>query len=159
VANGKPVLIHDCWMEIGRASIGTAIRTNSNQGLIWNCSFDSSPFSMAPLAIQHMDAPTNSWTTPALWSALDTTGTNALSVEDSDFHAFLNAVDNDDNGRAVFRHNLFNNAGFGSHGADTSNYGQRYFEVYDNTFLFNGYNDGSTFNLNWWFYIRGGSAV
>jgi hypothetical protein len=54
---------------------------------------------------------------------------------------------------------LFNNAGFGTHGADTSNYGVRHYEIYDNEFVFNGYNDGNTFNMNWFFYLRGGTGV
>jgi hypothetical protein len=89
----------------------------------------------------------------------DTTGTNNLYVEDSDFHAFLNAFDNDDNGRITVRHALFDNAGLGTHGADTSSIGGRHFEVYDSTFLFNAYTDGTTFNLNWWFFVRGGTFV
>jgi len=59
----------------------------------------------------------------------------------------------------VFRYNLLNNAGFGTHGADTSNYGLRYFEYYNNTGVFNAYSDGSTFNMNWWMFVRGGSYV
>jgi len=89
----------------------------------------------------------------------DTTGTNNFYVEDSDFHAWLNATDIDDCGRAVFRRNVFNNAGFGTHGADTSNYGVRHYEIYDNEFVFNGKSDGTTFNLNWWFFLRGGTGV
>ena len=43
------------------------------------------------------------------------------------------------------------NSTLGTHGADTSNYGQRHFEFYNNTGVFNGYNDGTTFNLaNGW---------
>lgn len=161
VPTGKPILVHDSWFESKNTS-GDMIRTNTNRGVIWNCSFDSSPFSMAPLAVHVKDSSNvtvDSWTSAARWGALDTDGTNALYIEDSDFHAWLNAIDNDDNGRLVVRHTTFNNAGFGTHGADTSFFGQRYFEVYDSQFIFNGYNDGSTFNLNWWFFVRGGSFL
>jgi hypothetical protein len=65
----------------------------------------------------------------------------------------------DNNSRTVVRHCTFNNAGIGSHGADTSDYGVRHYEVYNNTFIFNGYNNGQTFNLNWWFFLRGGTGV
>jgi hypothetical protein len=157
-ANGRPVLIHDCWME-SAASSSHLVYSNANRGVIWNCSFDSSPFAMAALAIHQKNGPSNSWATPALWGALDTDGTGAWYIEDSDFHAWLNAVDNDDNGRLVFRHNLMNNAGFGTHGADTSNFGQRYFEIYNTTFVFNGYSNGTTFNLNWWVFARGGTFL
>lgn len=158
--NGLLILIHDCWMELSTNS-GDSIFADTNRGVIWNCSFDSSPFSMAALALQHKDQSnvTGSWTTPSTMGMADTTGTNNLYVEDCDFHAFLNSFDNDDNGRLVIRHALFNNAGLGTHGADTSSLGQRYFEVYDSTFIFNPYTDGSTFNLNWWFFVRGGTFV
>jgi hypothetical protein len=159
-SSGNPILVHDCWMESSSNS-GDLIFSTTNRGVIWNCSFDSSPFSMAPLALQHKDVPslTGSWNKPSTMGMADTTGTNNLYVEDSDFHAFLNAFDNDDNGRITVRHALFDNAGMGTHGADTSSIGQRHFEVYDSTFVFNAYTDGTTFNLNWWFYVRGGTFV
>jgi len=158
--NGLPILIHDCWIE-SSTNGGDSISADTNRGVIWNCSFDSSPFSMAPLALQHKDesSVTGSWSKPSTMGMADTTGMNNLYVEDCDFHAFLNAFDNDDSGRIVVRHSIFDNAGFGTHGADTSSVGQRYFEVYDNQFIFNAYTDGTTFNLNWWFFVRGGTFV
>jgi hypothetical protein len=90
--------------------------------------------------------------------AADTTGDNNLYVEDCDYHAFLNGGGIDDNGRMVLRHMLFDNAGFGTHGADTSDFGQRHFEVYDSEFVFNS-TTGEVLNLNWWFFIRGGTFV
>ena len=156
--NGKPILVHDCWIESGSNS-ENALYSNANQGVVWNCSFDSSPFSMAPLAIHMKDCSTDSWTKPSTMGMADTSGTNNFYVEDCDFHAWLNATDFDDNARSVTRHCLFNNAAVGTHGADTSFYGQRHFEVYDCEFVFNGYSDGTTFNLNWWFFLRGGTGV
>jgi hypothetical protein len=58
----------------------------------------------------------------------------------------------------VLRHMLFDNAGFGTHGADTSSYGQRHFEVYDSEFVFNS-TTGDVLNLSWWFFIRGGTFI
>jgi hypothetical protein len=89
----------------------------------------------------------------------DSTGTSNFYIEDCDFHAMLNSGDLDDNAKAVVRYCLFNNAGFGSHGADTSNIGVRHYEFYNNTFLFNGYNDGNTLNLNYYFFLRGGTGA
>ena len=88
--------------------------------------------------------------------------TNNFYVESNDFHAFLNATDVDNNCRSVFRYNLMNNAGFGTHGVDTSVYGQRHFEYYNNVGNFNGYSSGrtsATFNMNWWIFVRGGTFV
>ena len=90
----------------------------------------------------------------------DTTGTSNLYVETNDFHALQSAIDNDDNGRVVWRYNLMDNSQFSTHGADTSNYGERHFEFYNNAGVFNAYSDGSTFNLNGWvFLVRGGTFV
>jgi hypothetical protein len=89
----------------------------------------------------------------------DTNGASNFYFENCDFHAYLNSTDMDNNSRAVFRHNVFNNAGLGTHGADTSLWGQRHFEFYDNVGVFNGYSDGTTFSMNWWFFIRGGTFV
>ena len=156
--NGKPILVHDCYFE---SSNGTSdcIQSNTNRGLIWNCSFSALPFSRAQLAIHHVDCPTDSWTTAALWGASDTDGTHELFIEDCDFHAWLNATDFDSSARTVMRHCLFNEAGIGTHGADTGNYGQRYFEVYDSEFAHVGFSDGTTLPNAWWFFIRGGTFI
>ena len=156
--NGLAILLHDCWIEQSN-SPSDSVRLNTNRGVIWNCSFDSTPFSMAPIAIHLKGAPATSWTTPSTMGMNDPNGQSNLYIEDSDFHAYLNSADIDDNGRVVFRYDLFNNAGFGTHGADTSNYGQRHFEYYNNVGVFNGYTDGTTFDMCWWFFIRGGSFV
>ena len=92
---GQAVLVHDCWME-QTTNTGASIHASSNRGVVWNCSFDSSPFSMAPLALQlQANTQTNSWTTPSTMGATDTTGQNNLYFENDDFHAFLNATDMD----------------------------------------------------------------
>jgi hypothetical protein len=157
--SGKAIVLHDCWVEQNGVT-GTVAHFDVNRGLIYNCSFDSSPFSMGPVVIQNQaDGITNSWTTAATWGMLDTTGEGNIYIESSDFHAYLNATDNDNNGRMVFRYNLMNNAGFGTHGADTSFWGQRFFEYYNNVGVFNNYTDLTTFNMNWWMFVRGGSFV
>ena len=51
-SGGKPILMHDLWMETG-SSTGSSIHTTSNRGVVWNSSFDATPFSMAPLASRH----------------------------------------------------------------------------------------------------------
>src|SRR4029077_3083888 len=81
--------------------------------------------------------------------------------ETNDVHAFQAASDNDDNGRLVWRYNLMDHSTFGTHGADTSSYGGRYFEYYNNTGIFYGYGDGTTFNManGWIGLVRGGTFV
>ncbi len=155
-SGGKAIVLQNCWIQ--QSATGDSVLLHTNRGVISNCSFDSATFSLAPLAIHCKGAP-DAWTQASFWGTADTTGQNNYYVETSDFEAYLNAADNDDNCRAVFRYNLQNNAGYGTHGADTSNYGQRYFEAYNNVGLYNGYSDGTTFNMNWWFFVRGGSYV
>lgn len=162
VPSGVPVLIHDMWIRTGTGS-GDGIHSSTNRGVVWNLSADASPFASATTIIHHpADPVTNSWTTASTWGAADTTGTNAWYVETSDFHAYLNTFDNDNNGRLVFRYNLMNNASATTHGSDSSTYGQRYFEYYNNMNIWNSANSGdsTSFNLgHGWILVRGGSFV
>ncbi|MGH9688919.1 MAG: hypothetical protein ACRD5K_17710, partial [Candidatus Acidiferrales bacterium] len=153
---GKAIVLHDCWIEQGS---GDSVHTAVNRGLIYNCSFDSTPFSMAPLAIHLQPYDTSAWSTPSFWGASDTGGTHNFYLEKCVFAAYLNAEDNDEGARSVSRYSTFDNAGYGTHGADTSPIGQRYFEYYENVGVFNGYNDGTTFDMVWWFFVRGGTYV
>jgi hypothetical protein len=163
-SGGQAILIHDCWIEHGLNS-GENIDSTTNRGVIWNCSFDGSSGNSGQLvnssAFRIKGAPATSWTTAATWGAADTTGQGNFYVETNDFHAFQAASDIDDNARAVWRYNLMDNAEFSTHGPDTSNYGERYFEYYNNTGVFNGYSDGTTFNLpnGWVGIVRGGTFV
>lgn len=157
--NGKPIFIHDMYFE---SSQGTqdAIQSDTNQGVIWNCSFVALPYSMAQLAIHHaINGSNDSWTQPSTMGSADSTGTNNLYIEDSDFHGWLNATDFDSNARSTVRHSLFNNAGFGTHGADTSSYGQRHFEFYDNEMFFDGFSNGQTLPVSRGFFLRGGTGA
>ena len=153
---GQAILLHDCWIQQGS---GDSVHVNVNRGVVWNCSFDATPFSMAPIAFHFQPYDQAAWSTPSYWGMSDTNGQHAFYVESSDFHAYLNATDNDEGARSVFRYDLFNNAGFGTHGADTGPFGQRYFEYYNNVGVFNGYSNLTTFPMNWWMYVRGGSFI
>ena len=169
-SGGKPILLHDCWVENGSASNSSGNATplfiNTLQGVVANCSFDSSPYSQAgnqagAISVQDDSNSTqNSWTSVSNMGSLDTAGTSKVYVETNDFHGFIFSINTDDNGRVAARYNLIDNGGaFGTHGADTSTFGQRYFEFYSNVLNFNGYNDGTTFNINQWFYLRGGTFL
>ena len=157
-------LIHDCWFSIGGGSISTAIFAATNQGLFWNCSFDDT-FSQIASGFQIKWEESNgrsSWSTDSTMGAADTNGATNFYIEDCDFHAILNATDFDSNTRLVFRHNILDNAGLGSHGADTGPIGLRHVEIYDNELIFDNFgdNDGSvTLPLPWFFWMRGGTGV
>jgi hypothetical protein len=49
---------------------------------------------------------------------------------------FLQAINLDDNSRTVVRYNTFNNSAIGSHGQETSPWGVRHYEIYNNDFVF-----------------------
>jgi hypothetical protein len=165
---GQAVLIHDCWFQLVQDSF-ESIDVNVNRGVVWNCSFDGSSGNLARLitvgGIRIKDSTglntANSWSSASTWGAADTTGQHNFYVETNDFHAFQAACDNDDNGRMVWRYNLMDHATFATHGADTSWYGERYFEYYNNTGVFFGYSDGTTFNManGWIGLVRGGTFV
>jgi Chitobiase/beta-hexosaminidase C-terminal domain len=162
-SGGQAVLIHDIWTEDPtnpNSSSGGAIYSNTNRGVVWNWTCDNTPFSQNFLCFHHKDAPASSWTTPSNWGMADSTGQANFYVEDSFFAAGFHASDNDDNGRLVWRYNVLDNIGFGTHGADTSNYGQRYFDFDHNVGVFNDESsDHTTFNMQWWIFVRGGTFV
>ena len=161
--SGPKTLIHDCWFQFDSANGTVAIFARSNRGLIWNCSFDDT-FSRAAAAFQFKweDATGSpSWSTNSTMGAADTNGATNFYVEDCDFHAFLNMADPDSNSRVVFRHNIFDNSGLSSHGADTGPIGLRHVELYDNELIFDnfGCDANTTLNVNWFFWMRGGTGV
>ncbi len=153
---GAAIVVQNCWIE---QTGDVSIHFNVNRGVVSNCSFDATPFSQASIAIDPQPFDQTAWNTAGYWGALDTTGQNNVYIETSDFHAYLLASDNDEGARTVYRYNTFNNAGLGGHGADTGPFGARYFELYNNVMVFNGYNTGATFPMNQWDYVRGGSFV
>jgi len=107
----------------------------------------------------------NSWTTADSMGTNDANGTKNIYIEDNTFNGQSNGVlDCDDNCRVVFRHNtLANSGGFNSHGADSSPYGMRHFEIYNNSFTFPDTSctagNTSLSNINQYIWIRGGTGV
>lgn len=155
-----PPLIYDCYFEIdGGAGHETLLWEGGHRGLIWDCSFVSWPFGRAGTFLKVAEhADTGDWTSASTMGAADSTGLNNLYVEDCDFHAIINATDFDGNSRAVVRYSLFNNAGAGSHGADSGLYGVRHVEIYNNVFTFQDLGE-DTMPLTWWYFCRGGTGV
>ena len=157
-------LIHDCWFQTGGSSSAVAILANTNQMLIWNCSFDDT-FSQVAVGIQvkwEEDTGLPSWRSNSTFGDADTDGATNFYIEDCDFHGYLNATDFDGNSRAVVRHSTFDNSGMTSHGADTAPIGMRHVELYDNELIFDNFGDcngATTINVNWFFWQRGGTSV
>jgi hypothetical protein len=164
---GKPVLIHDNWFS-ATGNVGGSIRTTSNKGIVYKNSFDNGLCSSTALGCTlsvsqavSLKAPTrtDAWVSPSYMGMNDIGGVNNFYIEDNYFAGFWQSdMDFDDNSRSVTRHNIFDNSAMGSHGADTSNVGVRYYEIYDNNYIFSDMGD-YTYNLNWWFFFRGGTGI
>lgn len=156
--SGQPTLIHDCWFDIPTTG-GSGIFASTNSGIVWQCSFYAPSFSAAPIAFHHVcNGLTTSWQTGDTMGSADTTGKNNFYFEQCDFTAMLNATDDDSNARTVYRYSTFKYAALGSHGADTSNYGNRHFEAYNCTFIYDNQGTASP-NMTWWIYLRGGTMA
>jgi hypothetical protein len=160
-------LVHDCWFSV--ANVGArAIECRSNHGIIYRCSFDNK----FDAGVNHngngnndaavtfkSDDLTISWAQNSTMGTDDIGGTNNFYVEDCYEAGFwTGGTDFDDNSRVVFRHCVFDQSVASSHGEETSPFGLRHFELYNNTFVFTDAGM-ATFNLNWWLFLRGGTGV
>ena len=100
-----------------------------------------------------------SWTTADTIGDRDTTGKLNHYIEDNTFYGATNGnTDSDDGSRVVYRHNDLTFSAVNSHGADTSTYGVRHWEIYSNTFHHTGGCDEIA-NQNWLIWMRGGTGV
>jgi hypothetical protein len=170
--SGRPPLIHDNYFSVPNFQLMQCMRVQRNGAVIYRNTFESltangtSGSSGAGSGCVQLKNESNasSWSTASTMGTADTTGTANTYIEDNVFrNIYLQAIDCDDNARTVIRFNTFDNSGFVCHGADTSTFGVRHTEVYNNTFVFNasGTNGPITYplNLNWWWYVRGGTGI
>jgi hypothetical protein len=172
---GKPPLIHDNYFRVPDFQLATAIRYERySGGVIYGNTFESltangaggsSGAGSSCLQIKDVSG-SASWLSASTMGTDDTTGLNNIYIEGNTFNnIYLAAIDCDDNSRVVIRQNTFNDSGFGAHGADTSTYGVRHVEVYDNLFVYHPSGTGFggaihyPINLNWLLYLRGGTGI
>lgn len=163
----QPIIAHDCQVDQNSngtqppSGNGTAFYINTIHGLVYNCSFADFPWATAAGFISVQDDANfsgNSWTSVSNMGSAGN-GSFEFYAEDNDYHGTNYATSTDENARAAWRYSMYDNSGVGTHGADTGPFGQRYFEFYNNVGAFEGYNDGTTFPMNDWFYLRGGTAI
>jgi hypothetical protein len=162
---GKPVLVHDCYFETNGGAVSYSIEWLTNGGVIWDCKFASN-YNFAG-GIQFKYPNNAAWTTPSTMGMADVNGTANTYVEDCSFTGmYLGCMDFDDDSRTVIRHCTMDNSAITSHGQDTSPDGARHWEVYDNTFIYDGSGAPRNFpkvafplNLQNWFMIRGGTGI
>jgi hypothetical protein len=157
VAGGQPVLLHDCQFTVNSTAEG-CVTWQVNGGVIWNCIFFSNFLDCE--GVQLKQSTTDTWRSPSTMGNADTSGTNNTYIEDCTFTGlYLQGLDFDDNSRTVVRHCTFNNSAITSHGQETSPWGTRHWEVYDNNFIFTPSGGPYPLNLNYWFLARGGTGV
>jgi hypothetical protein len=163
-SGGQPILIHDCWFWQTIEGVDVIRDGSTNRGIVWNCSFAWSFFSQSNSLALHfpIDARTEVWASASTMGAADTDGKSNIYVEDCDFHGGIGVSDFDSNSKIVWRYNVMDNAGVASHGYDTSAYGVRHWELYNNVFHFSNMGDcDGTKSLNIINYalLRGGTGV
>src|SRR6266481_3419936 len=165
-SGGQPILLHDCWFNQtnngndSTGSGGTIINYGTNRGVIWNCSVDWTYYALSDSLFIHLplNARTEVWTAPSTMGMNDPDGKSNFYIEDCDLHGAQAALDADNNTKIVVRHSVFDHAAFNSHGYETSPFGVRHWEIYDNTFLYADLGPAS-FNLLQFIFCRGGTGV
>lgn len=166
-SGGMPVQFHHCWLVNGSTMSGNyTMSIAANQGVLYKCSFDSgmggdgAGFANNYAGLQFKDVnDTASWTTRSYLGTNDLGQTNNFYVEDNYFAGmYLQAGDVAGHARVVIRKNVFDNSALTSHGTDTETLGARSFQVNSNKFIFDSMGT-ETYNLSYWFFIRGASGA
>jgi hypothetical protein len=164
ISSNYTVIMHDCTFN-NSAAYMYDVQFATNGIICWNCTFTGNGLMTGITSVCDTYGPTSSWNTPDSMGANDTTGLTNSYVENCTFNdASTGAVNMDDNTRIVFRYCTFNNAAPASHGQETSIYGVRHWEFYNNTFIYSSSGTGPSgqpypLNMNYWIEIRGGTGV
>jgi hypothetical protein len=160
---GKTVMVHDCTFD-GSGVYAYTVLCQANGILFWNDTFIGdgvNGLGGISMVCQKYGPGTRTgrgaWNTASTMGMDDKDGLNNTYVEDCTLSngptAMINA---DDNSRVVIRHCTVIDSDLHAHGQDTSIYGVRHCEIYNNTFK--NQNAGNL-NLNSWSYMRGGVFV
>jgi hypothetical protein len=162
-STGYTCLIHDCNFNTN-GNWTYMLSLHANGIIVWNCTFDAGIKSGDGLAGIQMSMPkygnttvaiggkTFGWNTPPTMGKDDSTGLGNVYIEDCKFIGGSSSNCNvDDNARVVLRRCTIEDGLLLAHGQETSQYGFRHWEIYDNTFR----NVNLDINLNEWIYIRG----
>jgi hypothetical protein len=160
------VMIHDC--NFNNAQVyGYMVQCLANGIIFWNDTFvgDGTNGLTGITFVCDKYGYTSSWNTPDTFGQKDVTGLANSYVEDCTFYDAPSACSNwDDNSRVVTRYCTISNASLTNHGQETSIYGVREWEVYNNTFIYSTSGTGPSgaqypLNMNNWALIRGGVGV
>lgn len=162
-ASSYTVLVHDCTFN-NSAVYSYSVLVSANGIVFWNDTFignGSNGLGGISLVCQKYGPGTSSghgsWNSPSTMGSLDTTGLNNTYIENCTFSAAPTAcVNADDNSRVVVRYCTIQDSSLHAHGQDTSIYGVRHYEIYNNTFV---NSQAAALNLSAWTYIRGGTFI
>jgi hypothetical protein len=162
------VLVHDCSFKSG-TTFGYTVNVKCNGAIFWNDTFvGDGPDTNALGGINFVCGKygaTSSWNTADTYGSLDATGLANSYVENCQFFDAPSSCTNfDDNVRVVVRNSAISNASFMSHGQETSPYGVRQIEIYNNNFTYSSSGTGPSgspypINMNDWMIWRGGAGV
>lgn len=143
-SGSKVPLLYDCYFQVkprnGNQPDVSVVPYLGLGGVTWNCVFDATGFDNGQSpgsdgACSVVRCP-RAWASPSTMGMLDVTGTQNSYFEDCTWlHIFNQAVDAEDDARAVVRHCLLRNTQFLTHGS-TGFTGGRHVEFYDNAFQF-----------------------
>lgn len=148
------VLMHDMYFT---SNYAYPVLWDTNGGVIYNCEVEGTGSGgLTGFSFVVSSLPSD-WTRVSTVGTKDTDGLSNTYVEDCKFAHADQAINNcDDNSRVVFRHCIFDNLNVGSHGQETSPWGCRQWEFYDNEFLCDADNK---YNVNCFLGMRGGTGI
>lgn len=167
VTNG-PVAIHDCSFSTPGTGqvLNSMVLVSQNGTVIYSCTFNTNSVmnpstgqgSAGDECIQFKNPGTDIWQfVDTMGLSGDPNGTQNTYVEDCHFlNNLTETLDFDDGSRTAVRSCTFTLAAIASHGYDTSPFGGRHWELYNNNFV----GDSGTTNLpNGWITMRSGTGV
>jgi hypothetical protein len=153
-AEGRPFYLHDCAFTINQA-IAKGLQLFTNGGVVSRCTFKSNMSSYSDGIV--MQASTDTYKSVSTLGTLDSGGTKNTYVEDCEFRdvGVGYSLDMSDCARMVVRHCKFINSYIGSHGQESSPFGCRHYEIYNNTFTV----PNTSSNTQDFCWLRGGTGV
>ena len=164
-ASSRMAVIGDSYFANNNS--GTVAAINANGVLIFNSDFVVSAGEGAPGADILPLHPNEDWSQPPTFGINDVQGPvggerNIYFEDDTFTNVFETAPDSDEGARFVTRHNTYTDSSIVFHGGtdlipenDSSAYGHRHYEIYNNIFSRSDINQ----DINKWIWSRGGTGV
>jgi hypothetical protein len=157
----KHWLIHHNDFEIsGREDSPKSLVTGALGGVIFRNKFMNQPFppnyvtTNLNVVMQGITDDGSLWDSPSTMGSADTSGANNLYVETNYFNGFAVALDQNTSSRVVWRFNEMHNSSTADHGYDSSAFGERHGEFYNNNFICD-----TIIRQSGWISKRGGTGM